>query len=1632
MNTSQELVFPKSISKFSPPSTLKTVLRSSALGTINHYLDNFSTVIIEGDKNIGKTTVLSQIVENYIKDAVVLFISDRQKITVTDNEICKDLYLQVKSIYDTDTNLGNLVSKKITLDKLRDEFSNLQYYLKINGKKATFILDGVLDLDIKNDFVSKLFLNLPFDKNIKFIISTNADDTSKYIQGTYRRYSISILDISEIKDMIPACSEKQASDLLRVYGGMPDRISTISRLVENGESIDSILNNDCESANELYEYEFNLAVKESAVEDILGVIAFSLSELSSAYICSIFSMSEEELSEIIKPISFIVYTYENVSLASPGYYSFIKNKLRKRKDFYIDLHIENFNSKNRNDIKSPDLIKYYSAKGDCSGVISHLNDEQICNIYESTSSISELSRSIQIGLEAATEINDSNSVNKFNLLKCAFTNINKSEVVVSELECYLTEGDHARALKLIDSNGSYEEKLQLYCIYAIYQKKNKVDIRKDVSDKINFLYSKIATMKLGVEKATDIAADLLPVFPDKALKIINNLDELDSAGQNKSDAAFYRMSLLTITRHGESLGDDLSKLSSNEDRRTAMFKSVEVFSPDSPAEKILEHVSTINESGDKIFLLRAWLLKNYKKRASIKLLEEILNISTDATDFSIDASLFSDISRVLTLKNLDGLHESYQRITSHLDTLKEKGPTLEYAKLVINICIFEKNNGIRSSKVDELYKYLSEISDKSIALSSLSVLSLNLTVLERNDLKDTIDICKESLFGLLLKTDAFHVDIFREAIENEAVSNLKNAINWCLQLNTLDRRSKAISIALYTVFSRRINFNSYKFNDIVSLLRQIKNENFREDVYELLVDYYFSFHNSKSNFTKLKRVIGKIKSNYVKSKCYIRIFVGANKSNNKHINLESIESELEKSISLTDGFENKVELNFEAHKKVYKFNTKSARKFKEEALLLKSKHLIKASDLASYNKASLDLGIRCVFELEKHGLNHSNDIEFLISKINTLGSDIDRSYYFSRLASCFQKNKNIVQSESIIEKSILPILDGFEDKDSKEFAMCCYHCLPIVFSYHFDTFQDLISSVHDLYRNFSESIISRVVDYTLNDCLIYDPYSSLKKKNYPKLTGKSIREVAKVINLSQDDNTIIITTKKILDALKFLKRKSKVTRIQIEETVSIITSNYSRFPFKDGINHDGYLVLLKAIVKNFDDKLEPLNWDEILEKARKIENNSDRAFLLAEIASLMPEKSSHIKKAIFSESETSIKQLSSELEKLNRYSVLCENSLDSDRKASQKFFKSALEMCAKGDNSNSKEAKLRFIDMVSRFDESFSSSLVTMNDDDPARVQTINEAIKRKREQEELEKKFRKSESENDQDFSKEYMRTARVAWNSLAEINAKSSHFNKSFDLSKVIVNSREYNVDYYYKILSFYIHYLAEVYNGENNCNEYIKPIFDLVKANISIVSKLFTLEEKSKIDNNSIVENDNFIVFSDNQEDFDKALEFLITWFTSTKSNELTIIDPYVDFKSIEIIAKMVNRDPDVTINIITSVDTLKKLKSDSGVDFSEGIEKYWNDNIAKGDMPSFKFSIIKYGKNKDFPIHDRWIYTDSSMLYSGSSLSGFGNRVAQLKRLDASDMRATVEKVTPIITGEQQYFNGERLSFSVESF
>jgi hypothetical protein len=209
----------------------------------------------------------------------------------------------------------------------------------------------------------------------------------------------------------------------------------------------------------------------------------------------------------------------------------------------------------------------------------------------------------------------------------------------------------------------------------------------------------------------------------------------------------------------------------------------------------------------------------------------------------------------------------------------------------------------------------------------------------------------------------------------------------------------------------------------------------------------------------------------------------------------------------------------------------------------------------------------------------------------------------------------------------------------------------------------------------------------------------------------------------------------------------------------------------------------------------------------------------------------------------------------------------------------------------------------------------------------------------------------------------------------------------------------------------------------------MLNLFSANIVIVNKIYS-KFKTEINTIDICENSNFITVKEG--DKDKSEQFLKSWFIEKNSTELTLIDPYIDFETLNVLSKIINQDPEVNLVIISSTKQKSKLLINGFSQLEEAVYDHWNANIGKGSLPTFQFVFIHFGDNLKFPFHDRYLYTKESMVSVGTSLNGLGSRRSQISVLEQVEMLSVLGMVEPILFEKQRFYEEDRIKISRESF
>ncbi|RPA55645.1 hypothetical protein EGC79_04095 [Shewanella vesiculosa] len=1614
----QEIVYPSINSLFDCNEIEYGIKRTSQVDTIKHHLKSNQVVYVNAPNNIGKTTILKQLFEEYKYDSITLFIKNAESGFISDIEIYKDLFIQIRTLIGEDT--SEYINKEISRTELEKQLKTLSYFIKHNNRKVYFIIDGIYTFNkSENNFLSNLFLIFPTNENYKYIISRNKSNEQYGITSKkYENYSLDIFSFEEVKNILSNIADEDIEKIRELFGFSPEIISSIKSSIEQGVELDDILTNSNDNIESLYESEWERVIKSDLDKNILGIVIYSVDKIQIIELCQILDITSIELTTKIKNISLLKVENDLINIRSNGVLEFCKRKLNDNKKTYINMIIKSVGS-NIKKLNSSKTVYCLSEQNEYEKVLKIVNEQHIGNTFKETKSLNEINKLINYGIKSSEYLGADEYFIKYKHLKNSLSNIYKSDLMMQQLKCHIEANEINLALTLISKAKSEEEMLQLYCIFAMRQKRDGVEVNDDILNKIEYLFEKIDPNELGPEKVIDIAADLLPIFPDKALGLINKLDSFGVAGQNKSDFAFLNLSLLTLQRHGDTFTTDVNKEDSKTISRTSIIETIKNFNKNSTPENLINFINNFDESGDRIFLYRAWLKNNKKSNFATLILSQTLDEIIKSIDFSIDASLFNDITECLNFSSDNICQLIIEKVKPQLNTLKKKGPSVDFCTLNLNLINHEKNDKNKVEQLDILVSYINSIPDKAVSLTCLSHIA-NFEI-KKNIYNSLIkvDNDKNSLFEKIVITDALHIEVLKECIKVEGQYNLNNAISWSEKLNNTLRRDKAKSIAISSYLKNIDSDEKLRsINDLISIIKSIKEEDYREEIFYLILDKYHFFSPSKNNTEKLIKLIKKIQNNYIKARCFITLYCKAFKLKVLKDPLIFIQN-IHKAIANSDGNDIKAELYFCACEKLFKINRDTALEFRKCAIEIVEEKGYSNEGQVNCKINTIELIIRCIYIKCLKSDEDKDCFSDIINEIHNIDSDIKKSKLLSRLASAYQKTGRENFSRKVIEKHIIPLLERNQEINGKEFLLSLFLTLPVIHNYDPDTFNYWLSLIPKNNNIFSDRAIRITINYIYDDCLIGDPYDPLKNKY--TIGHRELIRILKLIKNIREDGSQFYEIRRLLQAIKSLRKKNKISKVQEDDLHSnILIECLPIFPKEKFIAHNGYKILLQCEIKSINETLIDETWQELIFECYKIDNISDRSFVLSEVSNKLPERLHLERQKLFEDSISLVDSLSSNIEKANRYKVVCENYKNFDKSIIKEHLKKAFVLCNNRDNINN-TTRLEIIDMINSYGESFSSSLVNMLDDDPARKELISKNIKQRKTDEEIKKKF---QNNNDISADKKDKELSDLLWQQLGIINSNSGHIPKTFDIKKYTNSIGPADIDDLYKILSYYIHSTYLINPSLKNINEKIKPLFDLFMSNSKILNSLY-INDNSDI-YKGIDESDcNYTIIAEGERS--KAIDFIKKWYQRTDIKYLTIVDPYLRIEDFEFIAEIISNDPEVELKIISSLESKKLLDRDGDLD--DLFASFWNENISKMDTPSIDFIFISYGENKKFPIHDRWWLSGSSVIDCGTSINGWGSRASKITIL-TPDAAADVDSyLSPFVSMNKKYIDDHRIKYQV---
>jgi hypothetical protein len=1622
-----QVVYPSDFSYFTPNKVEMEVKRDSMLNTIDLYFDNGDKVILVcGVEGMGKTVLLSQFLERHRENCIAIFIDVINKQSYSEDNIIRDLYRQVSfainGVEPKDTENADIKA-------LTKQMYLLDTSLRKEKKKMFILIDGLCEIPKDDHYIVIDILDLmPFTaKNISFIFASSNNVIEKHL-SKQSSHSIEMLLFSEPETMevLPGVDISIIRNILAVFRGVPESLYVIKRLIDGGMPAEEILQNySANGANtDLFKAEWERSIEEvSKYKDFLGLLSFSIRPLKISQIACILKVSNQEVLRVISEIGFIEESSESAKFLSNGLKLYAKEQLEDIEASSLKSIVSNFSNSPKDKDTLSEINSYYDRLGNYPEIIDQLSNNNIALLFRETKSINEAVKQIKLGGNAAKKVSSETDLLRFSHARSIMSVLGTSNILGSELLCYLTEEDYESALGLVSSSKVLEERFHLLATISSFQKKKKDAVDEDVERRITEDFSRIDPENLGVEKTTELAAELFPAFPEMSLSLINQMDSLEQGGGNKAEYAFFRLSVEALKKGQDSVDTLLSSLDTVEDKKKEALSMLGLFKKGTPAEKIISKLGNFKEPGDAIFILKNWISTFPEDEGAPKLVNELLSLIVSTTNYHANASLYADILTSIQFMPKDKGLELLEKITPKFDYLKKTGPTLDFVRLQANVAIFEKNNGIYTDREQELVKYiLEEIDDASIKLSALSLMSVLAFKNENFVLVCDFDKEKEKAFTSLVNSTADHVMMIKDALIREVEFSLSNSLKWASRLNTRPRRDYAYAL----VAKKSCQIKCVESIDkVCSIIRKIKNKDYKNEAIVALFEYCLKLETiSKSDLKRLIKLRNKVRNNFLLCNINTSLLLLISKVN---LNCSEQEANIIEATEISwagiDGDWYKIDAAYKIHNRLIESNKDVANNYKEKAISLRLNNAENSREIADSQVFSVDLAIRSFYFLCLHSVNTEHDFNQLINIVCSISGAVPRIKQFSRLASVLHLTGKIDLFENILENHLTPNLDTLGEEYCREVSVGLYWAAPMIFIYSRDMFERKLLVVSDDVSIFDD-ILNQVQGYMLNKCILGDPFDPVQNHKY-KITSKEIEDHLYLVRNMKEDSRIYFGLNKII---KIIVRGNKSNTYSIPQ-LTLIDSEVgkiieSKFDSDEYIKHIGYKLCCKILLLSLNGNKSEQDWKRLVDEVDSISIDSDKVYVLGEIIEYLPANLLTLKKQLLRRAVDLTDSLPSRLERIARYESLSKIGQTFDLVFVKEFVRRAVLLSTSEDTEAYEEKRLSLIDSIYTMDRDFAIGLSALVDDDPARKKIIENNISKKN----SEKKERDDFDVSSNDIKKNALseKYPKLMWSLLGKLNASNHLPDKRADYLNFLDSISSYDFVNVYPMLSYYIHSQGVFASNKKQASSKMRPIFEVLSNGALLFSELCELNQKTS---ESIGSNGEQIVFGTTEGE--KATEFVNEWVSilDAEANELIIIDPYFTHEDLEFIGDVTNKDPNFRIRILTSYSNLKLIAPTAEPSASDVMRAFWRANVSSDAMPYIDVVFCGIPSlNNEMPIHDRWWISGKTGLRLGGSINGIeGKRITSISKMKNEEVIPVSSRIDGYLYRTQRLYQDERINY-----
>jgi hypothetical protein len=1624
------------------------IQRENFLDTIDTiFQGGTELVVVEGTEGIGKTTLLAQFAIRHPNHTLSLFIRPTSRWAYDPDILRYDLCNQIQWILCQE----ELASIEDATDVfLRNGWAKLRKLTMYRKDTFYFVVDGLDDIPAQESQIREIILSMfPFGlPDFRFLLSGDLDQLSEYFHRGLRlkSYPLSGFTLEQTVEFFKDFNvdRQPLEEVHRICQKVPGYLAAVRRILQSGTNLQSLLEEMPSKLSDLLQIEWrNVQTDNDEQLNLLAIIAHDRRQHSLENLARLLNLEADTAKELLQDLGFLSIEPEShlVTFVSEAFCKFAADELRHLKEKVTSLLIDDLNhDPDSNDARNF-LPVYLEQAGRLDDLLDYLSPDHFPKMLQISQSLSLAKRQADLGVNTARNLCRDGDLLRFSLHKSVMIGLDGAELWHSEIEARMALNDYDSAFTLAQSTVLKEERLHLLTIIAKAKREKGLSPDPELIEQIRQLYDQIDPTTLG-EQAIEIASNLLYSNLNLAIEMVEKATNTDM-DENALDWAFAKLSIAALSSNSQQYqaADTLENIRSRiQNPKVRRFSdTASLFIKECSAAEAIAQVKKLENTDDRLFLLRRWALDNREREDAAEVVEFALDLAIKSAPYSPNAGILREIATPIPfVSDKSRAAQLVRRFDGQKGTVERYGPTEDYVRLQLLLAQTEIKHDFEAARnrLVDVFFYITELDELAVKTGCMARFVTMLAEIDpqmRLESADNMSMhtsaqeCLKSYSKELLDVTADHYYTTRSIIKALAKTEPDAALELIQALNTQARRDLATLDLVESAI--QVPTDRLDLSFVENALNKFWDLNLRDEALLSIFDRLSSEKNESLAKASLP-LIDHIKDIRDAAKrcdacCLAYSFLVEQDTKEYSGLLSHILKMLNRAWGAIDVEWRKVDIGFKITQSLAENTLETAREYLERTEKLRDKNILSARSTAFTYLGCLQLAIRAYSGLLPNSLNMEEDINRLARLIDRVPSNGERARLWAELALRCYINEQSGDFKRIVTDHIKPLLLNIPDEDAKYQIETTVVVAPALYYAHQRT---ALEQIFKLPLPERDMAYAQIISFIFQKQPPSDPYDILPGSGFA-VTFEEIIDICGLLELMDHDALIFHIIRLIADSVVLGPRKGYFTKQQKADIINHLEKIIrSKLPNERHIKHDGYKIVAQAQVAKIQ-RVKTQEWLSLIESARAISNLADSALVLCEIAAALPNREASIRRQVLDEAMELVEKIPAVLDKIRRYEEFASTIAGIDSNMSKKCLRLAMQAAVESDKPELYSAQRRIIDLAHKLvDKDLAASLASIADDDPARIRTRSN-LKRRFQILDLKQKIANQSASLSDLTSSPKLNYSQAAWMLLGTLNANRVipiNLEYTRDLVQVASNLSFMQA---YPILALVIENATKSYSKTNQARTYVRSIFEATLRGTELAARMAVRSsvqlEQAKCQAIMSPTSKSVLIQAGDREG---AIEFLKKWFDQKVQDYLKICDPYFGPDDLDILYILQSVKPACKVKILTS----RKHHSQSqiSIPWEEAYRTYWRLRVSEQDPPDTEIVITGTKSSEELPIHDRWWLTRGGGIRMGTSFNALGiKKDSEISYLTEEEAAIREAGVDCYLRRKKREHRGERVTYSL---